>query len=497
MATEYLSGDEYESPSLSGVMFSRRNGVELDVVYCLSNEAMTGWFKIGFTTRTGAARANDLYSGYGDDYTTGVPVPFQVVKEWKVPSGRGEHVEKAVHRHLGHRRPNPKREFFRFDDAAHAVAEIERALQELDWYATAVADAKQKQREAELRSERRKAAADAERIAQERAREIALRVDREMRLSAEAATSDDCDRHGLAWATGVAVVLGGFGVAFSARDGFFVLVALAAVVAYFWNRSTPLKQCLASSEYQGRLIKLTTEAMQAEAGDRSALETVLPAAPPVEGDTISRRPRNPTDEWTVDQKTHPSVDRTPVLARCPTCSCLHRVGAAAGSYVRVHCERCTTVFDATTKASDEKPDVVAKRAYLLAAKANSPRSTGRDANDRSFISEGLVTARYVQPPAPVRRTAPTQAPQTEPRHGSATIEPAAPDRPAESALATGAATKFDDTAPHNAIVECSNCGRLHTINARPGDLVHVACEGCGQYFHETAAALTLGGAPMP
>ena len=300
-------------------MFSRRNGVELDVVYCLSNEAMTGWFKIGFTTRTGAARANDLYSGYGDDYTTGVPVPFQVVKEWEVPSGRGEHVEKAVHRHLGHLRPNPKREFFRFDDAAHAVAEIERALHELDWYSTASAEIEQKQREVQLRSARRKAAADAARAAEQREREVTARVESEMRMSAVTATSDECHMHGLAWAAGVAFVLGGLAVASSARDGFLVFVALASVAAYFWNRSTPLSRYLASSEYQGRLTKMKAEAMQGEAGDRSALEPGLTAAPPVEEATIARRPPSPTDEWAADQKTHPGINRKPVLARCPTC----------------------------------------------------------------------------------------------------------------------------------------------------------------------------------
>lgn len=220
-------------------MFSRRSGVDLDVVYCLSNESMPGWYKIGFTTRTAAARANDLYAGYGEDYTTGVPVPFEVVREWELPSGRGENVEKSVHRVLHHRRPNPKREFFRFDDAQHAISEIERALHQLDWFATAVAEASEKKREAELRAFRLQAAAEAKRHKEAQAREFAGRVERELRSAAESRFHDEGLQHAFGRAAIAGVGLCLVGLALSAKDGFYIFALIVSAVTFWLSRSTP------------------------------------------------------------------------------------------------------------------------------------------------------------------------------------------------------------------------------------------------------------------
>lgn len=498
MGSEIRPTDHFESPDLSTAAFSRRKGIDLDVVYCLGNEAMPGYFKIGFTTRTAAARANDLYSGYGDDYTTGVPAPFNVVREWELPGGRGEHVEKAVHRVLGHRRPNPRREFFRFDDAAHAVAEIERALHELDWYSTAIAEVEQKQLEAQLRIARRKAADDAERRADEHAREVAARVERAMQVAAEAATSNACHRHGLAWAGGVALVLGGFGAVSGARDSFFVLVALASIAAYFWNRATPLSRYLASDEYSRQVTEVKAQAMMAATSSSSegeALPTV--SAPPQSQDALNelRSPRL-ADGFAAEVTAHPSANRTAVAARCPSCACLHRISATAGSYVKVYCERCGNVFEAMTKASDEIPAVVAKRAYLVADKSNSPHRMAREADGRSTISEGRVTARHVQPSTPARLTLPPLAPQPEPKPRSAAVGPTATDKPEGPCHSANGAARVLDAASPLAVAECANCGCLHTIDARPGELVQVVCEGCNFSMRVTAAALTLGSAPM-
>lgn len=375
--------DGLDSFRAAPAVSSRRGGFDLDVVYCLSNQTMPGWFKIGFTTRTAAARANDLYAGYGDDYTTGVPVPFEVVRQWELPSGRGQPVEQAVHRVLGYRRPNPKREFFRFDDSAHAVAEIERALQELDWYATAVAEVEHKQREAQLRVARRREAEAAERVSEQRARETVTRIEREMRMEAESSTAADCRRHGLKWAGGFAVGMFGLGVAMDARDTFILAVLFVAVVAYYWNRTTPLTRLVGSAAYRGQVDQAIALELGSDAVRPTERWASRPEIPPAQQMDSAHTSSMSPDAKPAQANASSGSSRPAVLARCPSCGCLHQVGAAEGSHVRIYCERCTTVFEATPKASREDPDVVAKRAYLIAEKAISPKATERHPSARS------------------------------------------------------------------------------------------------------------------
>ena len=78
-----------------------------DIVYVLTNAAMPGLVKIGYTSQAEAqTRIAQLYS-------TGVPVPFDVAFAATVESA--EKVEEALHTAFGPSRINSKREFFRID----------------------------------------------------------------------------------------------------------------------------------------------------------------------------------------------------------------------------------------------------------------------------------------------------------------------------------------------------------------------------------------------
>lgn len=77
---------------------------EYQIVYVLSNPAMPGLVKIGFTVR------NDANQRIAQLYTTGVPVPFKLEFACRVKNA-GE-VERALHLAFGPNRFNPKREFF-------------------------------------------------------------------------------------------------------------------------------------------------------------------------------------------------------------------------------------------------------------------------------------------------------------------------------------------------------------------------------------------------
>jgi len=73
-------------------------------VYVLSNEAMPGLVKIGFTE-------SDIVSRISQLYTTGVPLPFEVEFAALVENAKG--VEGALHSAFGPYRINQKREYFR------------------------------------------------------------------------------------------------------------------------------------------------------------------------------------------------------------------------------------------------------------------------------------------------------------------------------------------------------------------------------------------------
>lgn len=73
------------------------------IVYVLTNSAMRGLVKIGWTSRTAEARAAELD-------TTGVPAPFEVQAAFRVADGR--RVEHALHEAFRPWRYRNSREFF-------------------------------------------------------------------------------------------------------------------------------------------------------------------------------------------------------------------------------------------------------------------------------------------------------------------------------------------------------------------------------------------------
>ena len=95
---------------------------EKEIVYVLSNPAMSGLVKIGKTTQTDVTlRMNQLY-------TTGVPVPFECVYAIEVDDC--SKVESALHIAFGPSRINPNREFFKID-SEQAIA-ILKLLEQTD-----------------------------------------------------------------------------------------------------------------------------------------------------------------------------------------------------------------------------------------------------------------------------------------------------------------------------------------------------------------------------
>lgn len=107
----------------------------LNIVYVLTNPAMPGLVKIGYTTQ------DDANSRIAQLYTTGVPVPFELQFACKVQNA--EEVEKALHIAFSPQRINPKREFFKIEPeqaiailkllhTEDATAEIEQQPTTLD-----------------------------------------------------------------------------------------------------------------------------------------------------------------------------------------------------------------------------------------------------------------------------------------------------------------------------------------------------------------------------
>jgi hypothetical protein len=78
-----------------------------DVVYVLTNDAMPGLVKIGWTQDSVETRLTALSSH------TGVPLPFECYFAAEVDDGA--RIERTLHQLFADHRINPKREFFRLD----------------------------------------------------------------------------------------------------------------------------------------------------------------------------------------------------------------------------------------------------------------------------------------------------------------------------------------------------------------------------------------------
>ncbi|WP_051677200.1 GIY-YIG nuclease family protein [Maridesulfovibrio frigidus] len=81
-------------------------------VYCLSNPAMPGLYKVGYTKHCPHRRAEDLYKGR-DGSGTGVPMPFKV--EFYFKCMEPFQTEQLLHVKLDACRINRKREYFKVD----------------------------------------------------------------------------------------------------------------------------------------------------------------------------------------------------------------------------------------------------------------------------------------------------------------------------------------------------------------------------------------------
>ena len=95
-------------------------------VYVLTNEAMPGLVKVGYTMKDPAIRAEELYKDSKNGAVTGVPMPFVVV--YKALVVNPYQVEQAVHKELESKRVNNSREFFRCEPV-EAIQLIKRVSQ--------------------------------------------------------------------------------------------------------------------------------------------------------------------------------------------------------------------------------------------------------------------------------------------------------------------------------------------------------------------------------
>lgn len=106
-------------------------------VYILTNKAMPGLVKIGFTeTQTAQARADQLYHGYNNSVGTGVPMPFDIVHEEFCDSPK--ELETLIHQELAELRPNKDREFFTFSDPSEAIQKLKEVHKRLPTHANCV-----------------------------------------------------------------------------------------------------------------------------------------------------------------------------------------------------------------------------------------------------------------------------------------------------------------------------------------------------------------------
>ncbi len=106
-------------------------------VYILTNKAMPGLVKIGFTeTQTAQDRADQLYHGYNNSVGTGVPMPFDIVHEEFCDNPK--ELEALIHQELAELRPNKDREFFKFSDPSEAIQKLKEVHKRLPTHVNCV-----------------------------------------------------------------------------------------------------------------------------------------------------------------------------------------------------------------------------------------------------------------------------------------------------------------------------------------------------------------------
>ena len=242
------------------LMFSR-SGV--GYVYCLSNPAMPGLVKIGYTNRSSAIRAAELSFGTREFRATGVPLPFAVVKDWQVPAEKAESIEQQIHHYLrefrvpSHGRVQAK-EFFYLEPGAAIIA-IEGALKELDWWAVSQAEKVKFDEQVYARAQRTRAAAASAKAQSDRAvaidQEIAKRQ-AQWKENARLEKQGDNQIAGLKWG---AIWFVGSWLAFGAmgaKDAIGWLCLIIGALAYYLSKDGPAQAYLLSQEATAALAKI-------------------------------------------------------------------------------------------------------------------------------------------------------------------------------------------------------------------------------------------------
>ena len=248
--------------------------IEIGYLYCMSNPAMPGLVKIGYTNRHPTVRANELYFGSKDTNATGVPLPFKVVKDWRIPSNRSYEVEQAVHRKLhahrvqGHGNHAPK-EFFHLNPV-EAISRIEEALFDLDWWSVTQAQVHQFEDAVRERDRIAKTTKKAALLHDQWLFSVRKEADAKVALldqSVDVRFHSAGVANGLKWAAiwfaGSAVVFFGFG---NAKDGALWICIILAVIAYYFTNTNPAIAHRGSDQHKKDVAdargKALTEAMK-------------------------------------------------------------------------------------------------------------------------------------------------------------------------------------------------------------------------------------------
>lgn len=226
-------------------------------VYCLSNPAMPGLVKIGFTNRTTAIRANELFSGSADGSATGVPLPFQIVKDWRVPSNKSKEIEQHIHHKLSAKRVSAK-EFFCLEPDA-AIREIESILFELDWWHVAQASELEYKSELQARDNRKKLESDLKVRLAQRDSDLEIKIHsacEAWKSSARRLKESDGTTAGMKWGA-----IWGFGsfiffASLGAKDAVGWLCLALGIFAYYMSKAGPANEYLNSEAARAELKRI-------------------------------------------------------------------------------------------------------------------------------------------------------------------------------------------------------------------------------------------------
>jgi len=95
------------------------DGEGKEIIYIMSNSSIPGLLKIGYTGKPAEERRKELSKA------TGVPTPFKIEYIFRL-HGRGEELEREIHRYLEHKRNSSCREFFdvTLNEAIDAIKKV-------------------------------------------------------------------------------------------------------------------------------------------------------------------------------------------------------------------------------------------------------------------------------------------------------------------------------------------------------------------------------------